>query len=728
MHALLLPLVLAAGLPTRAADADLYRYWPRFPRPNTLILVPFVGDHEEGMVFETAAGLAADALLSGAKDRHGESGVLLYEQLDNSGYVRWGEAMRATVRPREVGPVDMWTAVRMLRERGLVRGYILYRYDTNDRPWHGAGPINESANVATSLAPLLHGIAVSERLEAKARELGLPCLADVRDRTEAWCLDEHEPEFSRRVVMTADPKSRVARSLAVALHAFVVSQPGPVYEAALARCEPDCPVLGWGCGGEDTQTLPSSEWGLFQTATNWCHNLPAYSTEEIGRTIPAAAVRLPTRCRASLRDLRWETNVHYVTFLMSDGDNVQWLMGNFAGGSEGRWYYESPARGAVGTARRERDGAVERGYRAGALGLPRPRRRGGFPCGWTFPYVDLAQLCPYVLADLFRRATPNEDFVLYGGGYYYPDRFGMRRPEDCLRLHAQRLGQYMALAGLRSLAFNAQDWDSPAAVAAYRTFAAEVPTLDGIFTVQYYPYSAGEGRILWVEGSLPVGAPFMAPGASGAVNRAPTASPASPRGSAYGTRCSVPIVSCRLCIWAQTGRPRDTTPAGVAQWLNRLPRGGPTWSDDCFTFVMPHAWSRFRDTHGDPSPTAEEEGVDQNADAEGVARGLLPVQWAVDRLADDVRVVTPGRLLLLVRLHLRTRETLTAYLAELWASQRRASGPRAAQLLAEAEALLPAVQDGDNSGRRCFELLQRADRLPAPLPSAEGTNSALRGR
>jgi len=620
--------------------APLHRFWPLIPRPKRTIVVPFVGDHEEGMTFETAAGLAADAA------RRGKGDLLLVEDLANSGYVRWLAGFRNLVHAREEGPLDTWEAVARLRRLGLVRGYVLFRYDTNDRPWHGLGPIDESVNVATALASLHAAVAVSERFRSRAEGLGLPMVLDARDRTEAWCLATYGNQFSTKLLMAADPKSRVARSMAVASRAFVVSRPGPTYEAALARCEPDSPVLGWGCGAEDQQTLPSSEWGLFQTATNWCHNLPVFSTEVVGGTIPRAAVSLPAQCRVSWRDLRWETGVHYATFIMSDGDNVQWMMGNFAGGSEGPSYYESPVRGR-------------------------------FPFGWTFPYVDLAQVCPYALINLFRRASANDDFVLYGGGYYYPDRFGAKRGGDVLRTHAERIGEYMRLAGLHTLAVNCLDWDGPEARRAYNTYAVAIPSLDGIFVVQYYPYSGGEGRVLWAEG---------------------------------GGR-TIPVVSCRLTIWADTGRPRDTTPAGVATWLNGMPIGEGRWSEESFSFVMAHAWSRFRDTHGDPSITAEEAGVPQDRDAEGTARGLLPVKWTVDRLSDRVKVVTPAKLLLLVRLHLRTRETLEGYRRQLLRQVQASRSQNARARLAEAERLLPEVRDDDDSGRRCFELLQEADRL-----------------
>ena len=629
-------LLFAAHL---GSAAPLHRYWPRLPRPKTVLIVPFVGDHEEGMTLETAAGLAADAVNRGRGD------TMVLEDHPGSDYRRWAAAMLATVKPQVIRCQDTWAVVAELQRRGVIRGTILFRYDQNPRGWHSSGKIDESANVATSLAPLLGGVAVSERLQPQAAKLGLPVLFDARDKTEQWCLDIYGKQFTTRLMMTADPKSRCARSMAVAMRAFVVSRPGPVYQAALARCDPDSPVLGWGCGGEDEQTVPSSQWGLFQTATNWCHNLPVFDTEEIAQTLPAETVRSP-RAGLSAFDLKWESSVHYVTFLMTDGDNVQWMMGNFMGGSEGRWYYESPARG-------------------------------DFPMGWTFPYVDLAQVCPYALQNLFQRASAGDDFVLYGGGYLYPDLFGSKRPGDAMSLHLRRIGEYMRVGGLRTLAYNLQRWDGPEAKSAYAKMAASIPTLDGIFTVQYYPYSGGEGRILW----------------------------ATRAGS------DVPIISCAYCIWAQTGRPRDATPASVAAQVNRLPRGGPQWSEQSFSYIMAHAWSRFRDTHGDPSLTAEEQGVDQNADAPGTARGLLPVKWCVDRLEPGVRAVTPGQLALLVRLHLRTRQVLQEMRSELAPLANRSPSRRAHELLAEADRLLPGVRDGDDSGRECFEALVRARRL-----------------
>jgi adenylate kinase family enzyme len=230
-------------------------------------------------------------------------------------------------------------------------------------------------------------------------------------------------------------------------------------------------------------------------------------------------------------------------------------------------------------------------------------RRGQIPFTWGLPAVGLAQLSPRTLQDILHAATPNDDFILYnGGGYFYPDLYGADRgSSEALERHAERLRAYCDLTGIRVLAFNFQDWDGPEAKKACGIFARRIPGLLGIFAFQYYPYSAGDGDIYWVTG---VGGE------------------------------EVPVVSCRMTIWANTGRPNDTTPARVAELLNSLPAQGKP----LFSWVLVHAWSWFRDA--DTSSDGPEGGSE---------RGYIPAIWAAERLEAHVRAVRCDELLLRLR-------------------------------------------------------------------------------
>jgi hypothetical protein len=619
----------------RSVVPRLSRWFPPIPAPGELLVVPFANEVEEGMILETAAGLAARGVLAG------KGNTLIYEDSPNDGYQRWFADYCRAHSPR-LTHVSLDEAVARLLRDGIVQGYLLYHFEKSDRPLHSAGTLDESANVATSLAAAKNGLAVSERLAERMEKLGLKKLLDVRERTEAWCLSENN--FSRSVMGTADPKTRNARSLMIALNAFVCSGRGAVYEKALARCDADSPVVGWGCEAEDRMTIASSRSGLFQTSTNWCHNLPVFASDAIGESIPANQLLNPHPLHWSALD--WGDGVHHVNFTMTDGDNVQWIMSNFTGGSEATSYYGNPKRGRI-------------------------------PFTWGLPVPSLCQLSPRTLAEILAKATSNDDFLqFHAGGYFYPDLYGKARgTTKALELHAERLRGYMDLTGIRILAFNFQDWDGAEARAACEVFATKLPGLLGIFAFQYNPYSAGNGALFWVKG-------------------------------AGGDE--VPVVSCRFTIWAQSGRPQDATPAAVAAQLNRLPMAGERVNENCFSWVLAHAWSRFRHAEKGAPLDAEEKDVPQDKDTPDSARGYEPVLWAAERLAPMVKPVTSQELLLRVRLRLRPRATLSRWLAEVEAEKGADKLSReSAGKLGEARTLVSNSRMDSAAAHRCFELLKQ---------------------
>jgi GxGYxYP putative glycoside hydrolase C-terminal domain len=399
--------------------------------------------------------------------------------------------------------------------------------------------------------------------------------------------------------------------------------------------------VGHGAGDEFTLTMPSSKWGLFQTSTDWCSNLTVLASDVIGKSVPTdrLAMRFPLHWSA----LDWGNGRHYVNFTSSDGDNMQWVMGNFTDGDEAPSYYANPKRGTI-------------------------------PFTWGLPVESLCQLSPRTLAGILEKATPNDDFIQFNGaGYYYPDFYGKaRNTTNALELQAERLRAYMDLTGIRILAFNFQDWDSADAQAACEIFASKLPGLLGILAFQYYPYSAGNGAIRWVRGI---------------------------------DGDEVPVVSCRFTIWANQGRPRDNTPAAIAVQLNELPTAGERATNDSFSWVIAHAWSRFRKVEKNAPLNSEENGVAQDKAEPGTVRGYEPVLWVVDRLEQHVRPVKAQELLLRVRLRLRPQITLSRYLAEVEAGAKTQSHEFQVKLN-EARGLIPKTGQDAAAARRCFELLK----------------------
>ncbi len=646
LSALLLYLALGSGVATLAEGAP-HRYWPRFPRPTVILTVREVRTPDEAFVLQSAAGLAAKAALEG---RNRE---MVWYPIGHPAYERWHADLMRQVKPREVVLDDVWGIVERLRKRGIVRGYVLFKKDAHDRALHERGDYDPSANVATVMASRMHGILVSEEARAQAEAAGLRMLADARGVSEDECFSRYGATTSRTVLAVLDPKAAHCRAEAIALNAFVLATWGPALDRALARLEPDSPILGWGLGDEFRNTEPVSRWAAWQSATNWCLNLPVLSTEEVGKTIPAGSVR--QRRVPSLWDLNWEDGVHWASFLMTDGDNVQWLMGDFQFGAEKAWW-NSPARGK-------------------------------FAMGWGACIADLMQLCPYAWLNLVKTASPSDDLVLMGGGYYYPDLFGKERTGvDAMRVHARRIRGYMRLAGARVLHMNAAKWDSPEAIRAYTTFAEEIPELEGIMMVQYAPYTAGKGRVIWVKR----------------------------RDGSH-----LPVVAARFAIWAHSRFPNDGPPRRVAKMLSAMPTHDPADRAAAtprpsdvpdFSWVTVHCWSFFREAGDNEADDAEE--VDQARWRDlGAKRGLEPVEWCVRRLEPHVRVVTPAEMTMLLSLKHNSAEALTRALDELQRVAASASPARrkaAAQHIERARKQIAAgeFREAFAAGKRASVLLK----------------------
>src|SRR5664279_4523388 len=99
----------------------------------------------------------------------------------------------------------------------------------------------------------------------------------------------------------------------------------------MSQMNPDSACLGWGDAsqGENVFVGNSSFHGVYTVAAAWALDLSTLSSIR-DVSISQRTYSIPVT----------ETNVHYVTFVVTDGDNVQWNLGGFPG------YFNNPARGS----------------------------------------------------------------------------------------------------------------------------------------------------------------------------------------------------------------------------------------------------------------------------------------------------------------------------------------------------------------------------------------------
>ena len=340
----------------------------------------------------------------------------------------------------------------------------------------------------------------------------------------------------------------------------------------MAWLEPLSPILGWNCGDEFANTDLSTGYGDIQTASNWSLNLPVLMAG-------TGKLNLPKVKRFDPWTIDWKDSRSAVSFINTDGDNVQWLEGNFFGNDS---YWGNAERGKI-------------------------------PFGWSCCFAHLAQLCPQAIDYALATQSPNDWFIEWGGGYYYPDHFGRSRTNrwELLARHARRTWELMKKTDTRIIGFNCSQIDSPEARKACEIFASQTDGLLAILVFQYSAYETGAGKIFWVKDR---------------------------------NGMEVPVITARYSIWEHANnRERAGTPARIAREIRQTVEKTPRYD-----WVIAHAWSYFQRT-----PDADENAENmpqENAAAAGGVRGYSPVTWCAERLPASVRVVSPEELVWRIRM------------------------------------------------------------------------------
>jgi hypothetical protein len=219
-----------------------------------------------------------------------------------------------------------------------------------------------------------------------------------------------------------------------------------------------------------------------------------------------------------------------VSFYMSDGDNVQWMFGDY----------------------------VQNPYYWGA------EVNGTFPMGWGMPLGDLQQIGIDIYNKL-ANTQPEQTSVIFMPGYSFPDEFGIayddERREELLIQHAHRIEHYMQENGVGLISFLCNDYDSEEAMEAYRIFAREIPSLVGMLCIDYAPYEEGDGIVFWFPNQDGV---------------------------------EIPVVTAKYAIWANLNQERAGTPAKIARLINKDSAAAIEHNETYNNWVTVHAWSGFK--------------------------------------------------------------------------------------------------------------------------------------
>lgn len=339
---------------------------------------------------------------------------------------------------------DPWTLLYIYRF--YIHGYILYDNTSKNDP---------SINNACTLASIKRCIAIDKSIEYKVNLLGITkMLGDCRNTDKYWAYNRlWNSGLNHSIVIELSPDKDIAlRDYAIMTKSLIFYEDNiddlTLRDKVFGSMVRDSICLGWG-PDEYINISIASRHGVSVIPADWSYNL----------TVLSAFPSIPVS-QKSFVDPPVENNVHYITFIMSDGDNQQWYLGNNF--TSTKWY-----------------------------GSP---YRGSFNMGWTIS-PSIYYLAPTVFNLYYKSAKHGKynDYFLVspsGRGYMYPSKF----KKSSLHVNIERLNNYMREVDQNYLAV-IDDW-SLYDIDLWDKYTSQ-PIIQGIFYLNYNRQNDYNGQIVW---------------------------------------------------------------------------------------------------------------------------------------------------------------------------------------------------------------------------------------
>jgi hypothetical protein len=304
-------------------------------------------------------------------------------------------------------------------------------------------------------------VASDDATVSALEQAGIPMGSDVRGKTVSdVLLPSVLARLSRRIFVFQDPsKAMFLGELAVFARAATLQFGSDLQAqtAVLQRAEGLGAAFGWGPENSYVSTLNGH--GVYVHASDYNKNLAVLSNT-VEAVTPIVTRREPAVVSGGSGDPK--ALVHTVSFVMTDGDNLQWTLGGWSVDST---WFGSAARGAV-------------------------------PVGWTFSPA-IALVAPSALDSVMTKCSANDELVAgpSGVGYIFPSTFSTTLLGDFANLTAST----MRRGNMRVINVLGQDDSPPVAALVAPLLANE--DVDGMLFYSWGDgYSGLRGDCWWIGG------------------------------------------------------------------------------------------------------------------------------------------------------------------------------------------------------------------------------------
>lgn len=414
------------------------------------------------LLTQSLAGLVHRA----AQRKRTDVGIWMGSERENSGYAVSHAALRtlgigcagtastldlATKSFEKIDGVDV-------NVKHLVDGYVLT--DVANNP--------ESNIVASTASHVYNAIIVDVRDRAIFDKAGYRMLYDATKKTTRDAWREFRDRCDNRALVLMPVNTGELREFAIANNLFVINlnhfyndrsrgDNFDLFDEVLAWLRPNSPVYGWDQGIDENKIANHiSMWGNQSLPYDWGYNTTMTSVVYPQRQDYPGCKNIDPNA------LDYTLDKKFVSFYLTDGDNIQWMMGGF----DGIWYQHPLSAQMKMT--------------------------------YGVALANTAMIGPSQMANIFR-LQPQQVSLFERCSYFFLDTYATKKDRGpALRQLAQAEARHMQMHGNRILGtVTLEDAGTPAALEGYRLLIEANDQLDGIIAIQYSPYADGEGRVFW---------------------------------------------------------------------------------------------------------------------------------------------------------------------------------------------------------------------------------------
>lgn len=361
-------------------------------------------------------------------------------RVTNSANQNWLDDLRDNYGVKVLLDYDQSFMSLIARFKSEIPGYVICNSNDN------------SLNVAISLCGVENAIAVTSENVSLLDYYKIPKLADVRGKDEYWFFDNYKDKINKRNLVFNDySKMNNLSDMAVfgGMMTFWNTSFTDNTTKIFSSFKDNGGAVLYGWGFDEYQLVKQvSPYNLMVNCSDYANNLSTLCNfyTEVKQKEPVIDSNPPQ-------------SAHTVCFLMSDGDNVQWILNSMA--ADPKWYGSS--------------------------------NRGKTNIGWTIAPA-VTELAPTTIKYLYDHAvvgaSGNDNFVASpsGLGYVFPDALGNEAK------FASMTNDYMKRADLRIVNIIGND-DSDQ----YMKPFMDQSQIDGILFYYYSNYAQGAGKIKFVD-------------------------------------------------------------------------------------------------------------------------------------------------------------------------------------------------------------------------------------